>query len=37
MVLDPKSAKLLAGRLPVEKLEALVELKFVRYVAPQVL
>jgi hypothetical protein len=37
VVLDPKSAKLLVGRLPVEKLEALVELKFVRYVAPQIL
>ena len=35
VVLDPKSAKLIIGRLPIEKLEALVELKFVRYVAPQ--
>jgi Ca-activated chloride channel family protein len=35
VVLDPKSAKLLIGRLPTEKLEALAELKFVRYVAPQ--
>ena len=37
VVLDPKSAKLLIGRLSIEKLEALVELKAVRYVAPQVL
>lgn len=37
VVLDPKSAKLIIGRLPIEKLEALAELKFVRYVAPQVL
>ena len=37
VVLDPKSAKLLIGRLPIEKLEALADLKFIRYVAPQVL
>lgn len=37
VVLDPKSAKLLIGRLPIEKLEALAELKSIRYVAPQVL
>ena len=36
VLLDPKSAKMVIGRLPVEKLEALAELKFVRYVAPQV-
>jgi hypothetical protein len=36
-VLDPKTAKLIIGRLSIEKLEALAELKFVRYVAPQVL
>jgi hypothetical protein len=36
VVLDPKSAKLIIGRLSIEKLEALAELKFVRYVAPQV-
>ena len=36
VVLDPKSAKLIIGRLSIEKLEALTELKFVRYVAPQV-
>jgi Ca-activated chloride channel family protein len=35
VVLDPKSAKLLIGRLSIEKLEALAELKFVRYVSPQ--
>ena len=35
VVLDPKTAKLVIGRLPVEKLSALAELKFVRYVAPQ--
>jgi Ca-activated chloride channel family protein len=35
VVLDPKSAKLVIGRLSIEKLEALAELKFVRYVAPQ--
>ncbi|HWT01891.1 MAG TPA: VIT domain-containing protein [Pyrinomonadaceae bacterium] len=34
VVLDPKTAKLVIGRLPVEKLEALAELPFVRYVAP---
>ncbi len=36
VVLDPKSAKLVIGRLPIEKLEALAELKCIRYVAPQV-
>ena len=35
VVLDPKTAKMVIGRLPVEKLGALSELKFVRYVAPQ--
>jgi len=35
VVLDPKTAKLVIGRLPIEKLGALTELKFVRYVAPQ--
>jgi len=34
VVLDPKTAKMVIGRLPVEKLAALAELKFVRYVAP---
>jgi hypothetical protein len=37
VVLDPKTAKLIIGRLTIEKLEALMELKSVRYVAPQVL
>ncbi|HEY3102396.1 MAG TPA: VIT and VWA domain-containing protein [Pyrinomonadaceae bacterium] len=35
VILDPKTAKLVIGRLPIEKLAALAELKFVRYVAPQ--
>jgi Ca-activated chloride channel family protein len=35
VVLDPKSGKLVIGRLPIEKLAELAELKFVRYVAPQ--
>jgi hypothetical protein len=35
VVLDPKSAKLVIGRLPIAKLAALAELKAVRYVAPQ--
>jgi hypothetical protein len=35
IVLDPKTAKMVIGRLPVAKLAALAELKFVRYVAPQ--
>ncbi|PYS28657.1 MAG: hypothetical protein DMF75_18520, partial [Acidobacteria bacterium] len=35
VVLDPKTAKLIIGRLPFEKLAALAELKSVRYVAPQ--
>jgi hypothetical protein len=34
LVLDPKSAKLVIGRLPIEKLEALAEMKAVRYVTP---
>jgi Ca-activated chloride channel homolog len=37
VVLDPKSARLVIGRLPIEKLAALAELKTIRYVAPQVL
>jgi Ca-activated chloride channel family protein len=36
VVLDPKTAKVVIGRLPVEKLEALAELKFIRYVSPQI-
>jgi len=35
-VLDPKTAKLVIGRMPIEKLAALAELKSVRYVAPQI-
>jgi Ca-activated chloride channel family protein len=35
VVLDPKSARLVIGRLPIENLQRLAELKFVRYVAPQ--
>ena len=35
VVLDPKTAKLVIGRMPIEKLAALTELKSVRYVAPQ--
>jgi hypothetical protein len=34
LVLDPKTAKMVIGRLPIEKLATLVELKSVRYVAP---
>jgi Ca-activated chloride channel homolog len=34
-MLDPQSSKLIIGRLPVEKLAALVELPAVRYIAPQ--
>lgn len=36
VVLDPKSSKLIIGRLPVANLETLATLKFVRYVSPQV-
>jgi hypothetical protein len=35
VVLDPKTAKLVIGRVPIQKLEALVALEFVRYVSPQ--
>ena len=35
VVLDPKTSKLVIGRLPIEQLEKLAELKFVRYAAPQ--
>ncbi|MFN2531119.1 MAG: VIT and VWA domain-containing protein [Pyrinomonadaceae bacterium] len=35
VVVDPKTSKLVIGRLPIEKLEALSTLNFVRYVAPQ--
>jgi Ca-activated chloride channel homolog len=36
VVLDPTTAKIIIGRLPIEKLAALAEMKSVRYVAPQV-
>jgi hypothetical protein len=35
VVLDPKTAKMVIGRMPVEKLAALAELKAVRYVGLQ--
>ncbi len=35
VVLDPQMGKLVIGRMPIEKLAKLAELKFVRYVAPQ--
>jgi len=34
VLLDPKTSKMVLGRLPIERLAALVELKSVRYVAP---
>jgi Ca-activated chloride channel family protein len=34
VVLDPKTAKMIIGRLPIDKLAALAELKAVRYIAP---
>jgi Ca-activated chloride channel homolog len=36
VVLDPKTSKLVIGRVAIEKLEALADLSFVRYVSPQV-
>jgi Ca-activated chloride channel homolog len=36
IVLNPNSAKLIIGRLPVDKLVALAELDSVRYISPQV-
>ena len=35
VVLEPQSAKMVIGRLPIEKLEEAARLKFVRYIAPQ--
>ena len=35
IVLDSKSSSLVIGRLPIEKLEALAGLDFIRYVSPQ--
>jgi len=37
IVLDPKSAKMVIGRLPIANLEKLGELKSVRYVAPRMI
>jgi hypothetical protein len=34
IVLEPKTTKMIIGRLPIEKLAALAELKSVRYIAP---
>jgi Ca-activated chloride channel family protein len=34
VLLDAKSSKVIIGRLPIEKLEALAKVKFVKYVAP---
>lgn len=36
VVLDAKTSNLIIGRLPVEKIEALARLNFVKYVSPQV-
>jgi Ca-activated chloride channel homolog len=36
MVLKPKSGKLVIGRMPIDKLAALTELKAVRYIVPQI-
>ena len=36
VILDNKASKLIIGRLPIDKLETLAGLKFVRYVSPQV-
>jgi Ca-activated chloride channel family protein len=35
VVLDPTTSKMIIGRVPVEKLAAIAELKFIRYIAPQ--
>jgi Ca-activated chloride channel family protein len=35
VVLDPTTSKMIIGRLPIEKLAALAQMKSVRYVAPQ--
>ena len=35
VIVDPKTAKMIIGRLPIEKLPALMEMKAIRYVAPQ--
>jgi Uncharacterized protein containing a von Willebrand factor type A (vWA) domain len=36
VVLDPQSAKMVIGRISVEKLAALLEVKAVRYISPQI-
>jgi len=36
VILDPRTSKLVIGRLPIENLKKLAELKFVRYVVPQI-
>jgi len=35
VISDAKNSKIVIGRLPIEKLEALAKFKFVKYVAPQ--
>jgi hypothetical protein len=35
VILDPKTSKMVIGRLAIEKLKSLAELDFVRYVTPQ--
>lgn len=37
LVLEPKSARMVIGRIPIENLQKLAELKFIRYVTPQTL
>lgn len=36
IVLDPKTSKLVIGRVSIDKLGALADLKFIRYMAPQI-
>jgi Ca-activated chloride channel family protein len=36
VVVDPTTSKLIIGRLPIDKLEALAALDFVKYISPQV-
>ena len=35
IILNPKTAKMVIGRLPIEKLAALADMQSIRYVAPQ--
>jgi hypothetical protein len=37
VMLDPKTSKLVIGRIAIDRLAALAELKSVRYVAPQMM